>query len=83
MIRDGNNVTITAKQYENLHARISMLEMQVDFEKRHNAHTTAWAHEAFDEQRRLSERCTFLYGKAIEHGATQRELMEGMWVVKP
>lgn len=34
----------------------------------------SWAHEAFREQRRLAERCTFLYGAAIAAGATPEEL---------
>jgi hypothetical protein len=44
------------------------------FEKEHNESTRRWALEAFDQQRRLSDRCTYLYGLAVKHGATHDEL---------
>lgn len=49
-------------------------ERMLEFEAEHAKRTTAWAHRAFDEQRRLSDRLTFVYGKAKEHGATDDEL---------
>lgn len=33
-----------------------------------------WAMQAFAEQRRLSDRLTFVYGVARAHGATEEEL---------
>lgn len=39
-------------------------------------HTREWALEAFAEQRRLSERCTFLYGEATRLGATAEQLAQ-------
>lgn len=74
MERDGNNVIITAKTYENLHAKIDGLEMQLLHERENSEATTRWAHKAFDEQRYFIERCTFLYGAAMKHGATHQEL---------
>lgn len=49
-------------------------ERRIEAEQRHNANTTVWAHKAFDEQRRLAERCTFLYGAAMRRGADHNEL---------
>ena len=49
-------------------------EHRIKFAEEHAEHTRRWALEAFAEQRRLGDRCTFLYGKAIEHGATHEEL---------
>lgn len=33
-----------------------------------------WARDCLHAERRLSERCTFLYGVASRHGATDEEL---------
>lgn len=74
MIRDGNNVIITAKTYENLHQRIQSLEMQLLHADENSAHTRSWAAEAFVEQRRLADRLTHVYGVARAHGATVEEL---------
>ena len=49
-------------------------ERRLEFEKEHNERTTEWARNAFTQERKLADRCTFLYGKAIEHGATPDEL---------
>ena len=45
-------------------------ERQLGFEVKYNLQTTAWAHEAFDEQRRLGDRLTYVCAVAIAHGAT-------------
>ena len=49
-------------------------ERRLESEARFTANTTAWAHRAFDEQRRLGDRCTYLYGVARALGATHEEL---------
>jgi hypothetical protein len=49
-------------------------ERCLEFEKEHDVRTREWAHRAFDDQRRLSDRCTYLYGLAVKHGATDEEL---------
>jgi len=74
MIRDGNNVIITAKTYENLHQRILNLEMQLHHAERDRESTMAWARNACAEERRLADRLTFVYGVARAHGATVEEL---------
>lgn len=35
-----------------------------------------WMTGCFNEERRLRERCTFLYGVAMQHGATRDELVQ-------
>jgi len=51
-------------------------ERRLEFEKEHNESTTRWAHRAFDEQNRLADRCTFLYGEAMARGATHEDLIQ-------
>ena len=53
-------------------------ERQLDFEKEHNERTHQWALNAFDHERKLSDRCTYLYGLAAKHGATDDELRQGL-----
>lgn len=49
-------------------------ERELQWAKRDNEHTTQWAQRAFDEQRRLGDRLTFVYGVAVAHGATHEDL---------
>lgn len=35
-----------------------------------------WMQHCFDEERRLRDRCTFLYGEAMARGATRDELAQ-------
>lgn len=57
-------------------------ERELEFAKRENEHTTAWAHKAVEEERRLRDRCVELYGLAARHGATDDELHHG-WMGLP
>lgn len=36
--------------------------------------TEGWAHDSLDEERRLRDRCTYLYGLAARLGATDEQL---------
>lgn len=68
---------------ERLRRELAIAKRRLEWEAEHNQHTTAWAHKAFEEQNRLRDRCTFLYGKAIEHGATCDELRAGLLKLEP
>ena len=80
---DGGSVTITRATYRRLLEERRIAEVRLHSELEHAEHVRKWAHEAFEEQRRLAERCTFLYGEAMKRGATRQDLMQGTWVVKP
>ena len=67
-------VVLRAKSYAKARADMHAAKVEAKSERRHNEHTRAWAHDAFVEQRRLAERCTYLYGLAAAHGATPEEL---------
>ena len=51
-------------------------ERRLEFADEYNESTRQWAIRAFDEQRRLGDRLTFVYGVAIAHGATHDELKQ-------
>jgi hypothetical protein len=57
--------------------RASYAERRLEFEKEHNESTRQWANKAFDEERRLRDRCVELYGLAARYGATDDELHHG------
>lgn len=54
--------------------RVSLAEHRVGWAEQDQEHTRQWAITALQEQRRLGERCSFLYGVALAHGATKEEL---------
>lgn len=67
-------VVLRAKSYRAAQERQHIAQALLASEERHNEGTRAWAQQAFDEQRRLSERCTYLYGLAARLGATDDDL---------
>lgn len=71
---DGGTVTIKRSTYRKLHDDRRIAEYRARLQTEHEQHVRAWAHEAFEEQRRLADRLTFVYGVARAHGATVEEL---------
>lgn len=65
---------IRTKSYRQAQERQRVAEVLRASEEKHAEHTRAWAQRAFGEQRRLADRCTYLYGLAAAHGATPDEL---------
>jgi DNA-binding MarR family transcriptional regulator len=62
------------KSYDALLERARRAEAQLEWEVEARKSTRRWADKAFDEQRRLSDRLTFVWGIAQAHGATVEEL---------
>lgn len=67
-------VVLKEKSYRQAQERQRVAECYRDSEIRAAESARAWARDCIAEERRLGARCTFLYGKAIEHGATIEEL---------
>lgn len=67
-------VVLREKSYRQAQERQRVAEALRDMEKRFADGAREWARNCLDEERRLRDRCTFLYGKAQEHGATTAEL---------
>lgn len=51
-------------------------EWRIQAIEREMEHNREWARDAFAEQRRLAERCTFLYGEAMQRGASREDLSQ-------
>lgn len=67
-------VVLKAASYRRAQDRQHTAEALLASQERENEHTRQWAHRAFDEQRRLSDRCTYLYGLAASLGASDEQL---------
>lgn len=57
--------------------RATLAEQQLEFAEEMAASTRRWATAAFDEQRRLADRLTFVYGEARAAGCTVEQLSQG------
>lgn len=65
---------VKERTYENLRQRWLGAESRVEHEASMRESTERWAHKAFEEQRRLADRLTFVYGVARARGASVQEL---------
>ena len=65
---------VRRRTYDGLQERVRRAEQTAYWEAQRRDDNTRWAHEALDEQRRLADRLTFVYGIAQAHGATTEEL---------
>ena len=67
-------VVLKAKSYRQAQERQRIAECYRDREIEAADSARAWARDCLNEERRLRDRCTFLYGAARAHGATVEEL---------
>ena len=67
-------VVLRAKSYRQAQERQRVAEALRRAAEERVEGTREWAMQAFAEQRRLSDRLTFVYGVARAHGATVDEL---------
>ena len=70
-------VVLRAKSYRQAQERQRVAEALRKAAEERVESTQRWAEQAFAEQRRLSERCTFLYGAARARGASDSYLRDG------
>ena len=74
VMEQSGYVVLKRESYRRAQERQRVAEALLGSEKRHNEDTRAWAFRALDEQVRLSDRLTFVYGVARAYGATVEEL---------
>ncbi|AGS82437.1 hypothetical protein SEA_YEET_137 [Mycobacterium phage Yeet] len=77
LLEDNGYVVLRAKSYRQAQERQRVAEVYRRCEEEAAEHARAWARDCLAEQRRLADRCTFLYGAAIAAGATPEELRGG------
>lgn len=69
-------VVLRSKSYRQAQERQRIAEALKQCAEEDRESTRRWAEGAFDEQRRLSDRLTFVYGVARAHGATEKDLRQ-------
>ncbi|QQM15293.1 hypothetical protein SEA_POUND_135 [Mycobacterium phage Pound] len=77
LLKLNGYVVLKEKSYRQAQERQRAAEAYMRCEEEAAEHARAWARDCFAEQRRLADRCTFLYGAAIAAGATPEELRGG------
>jgi hypothetical protein len=74
IVKAAGYVLLREKSYRQAQERQRMAEARASSEKEHAESTRRWAINCLDEERRLADRLTFVYGVARAHGATVEEL---------
>lgn len=72
----GERIELTRESYVRLRERVRVAEARYEAEVDFAKLTREWALEAFAEQRRLSERLSFVVGVARSLGATWADLTQ-------
>jgi hypothetical protein len=75
-LEDDGFVVLRAKSYRQAQERQHIAEALLRSEVEHAEATRQWASNCLDEERRLRDRCTHLYGLAKSLGATREQLAE-------
>lgn len=76
MLERNGYTVIKTKTYLREKEMRRRAESRLEWEKERNEGTYHWANRAFDEQRRLSDRITYVYGVAKEYGAPDEKLAD-------
>lgn len=77
VIRAAGYVAIKEKSYRQAQERQRVAEALRRYADEMRAHTFAWAQTVCEEERRLRDRVTFVYGVARAHGASVEDLSGG------
>ncbi len=67
-------VVLRAKSYRWAEDRRHRAQADAYWAKLDKEHAWVWARECRDDERKLADRCTYLYGLAARHGASDEEL---------
>ena len=70
VIRAAGYVAIREKSYRAAQERQRLAQARADWELNRREGAEKWARDCCDEERRIRERLTFVYGVARAHGAT-------------
>lgn len=77
------DVVLKDASYRKLHERVRVAEVMAKCAKEDAESARSWAREAFAIERRLADRCTYLYGLAASLGATAEQLSGDLRSVTP
>ena len=74
LLESNGFVVLRAKSYRQAQERQRVAEALREYAEQEAEQTRRWALDCLGEERRLRDRCTFLYGAATRRGATADEL---------
>lgn len=74
LLEANGYVVLREKSYRAAQRRLAIAQSEVEWEKQEAEHARQWARDCLAAERRLAERCTFLYGAARAAGCTDEEL---------
>jgi hypothetical protein len=78
LLKDAGYVVLKEKSYRQAQERQRVAECYRDAEIRAADSARAWARDCLAEERRLRDRCSFLYGAARAAGCTAEELSQNL-----
>ena len=76
VLRLAGYSVIRQRTYARLLERVRVAEALREAERDHRKDSQEWARRECDEQRRLSDRLTYVYGVARAHGASVDDLRQ-------
>jgi uncharacterized protein HemY len=74
LLKAEGYVVLRERSYQRARERQRVAEALRDAAERDAERAHVWARNCLNDERRLRDRCTFLYGVARAHGATEDEL---------
>lgn len=74
LLEDDGYVVLRRRSHEATLRRLAIAQSECQWEKREAEHAREWARDCLAQERRLGDRCTFLYGMARSMGATDEQL---------
>jgi len=76
VVKAAGYVVLKEKSYRQAQERQRVAEALKQAAERNRKDAYRWAESCLTEERRLSDRLTFVYGVAQQHGATTEELRQ-------
>ena len=76
VVRAAGYVTLREKSYRQAQERQRVAEAQADWAKADVECSRQWARNCLNEERRLRERLTYVWGIAVKFGATLDDLRD-------
>ena len=74
VVRAAGYVAVKEKSYRQAQERQRLAQCAADWERNRRESAEKWALDCCNEERRIRDRLTFVYGVAQAHGATVEEL---------
>lgn len=74
LVKASGYVVLKEKSYRQAQERQRVAEARAEWAKRDAESARDWAINCLDDERRMAERLTFVWGVAMSHGATLEEM---------